>query len=154
MSARLDRAAIAGLIPHSGAMCLLDEVTAWDATTISCRATSHRLPDHPLSRDGALAAICGIEYAAQAMAAHGRLADAIGARPRAGYLASVRELRCDVDRLDQLSGDLVISAERLLGDAERVIYRFALTCDALKVMSGRAAVVLQAEMPPSAEASL
>ena len=34
MIVSLDRTVIAGLIPHAGAMCLLDEVLAWDATTI------------------------------------------------------------------------------------------------------------------------
>lgn len=153
MTAILDRNAIAGLIPHSGAMCLLDEVLAWDAATISCRATSHREPGNPLARDGQLAAICGIEYAAQAMAVHGRLAGVIGGRPAVGFLASVREVRCEVERLDRLPGDLVITAERLLGDAARVIYRFAVVCGKTPVMSGRAAVVLQAETSSSAEAS-
>ena len=153
MTVPLDRAAIARLIPHSGAMCLLDEVIAWDAATIICRTASHRELDNPLSRDGALAAICGIEYAAQAMAVHSRLANAIGERPAAGFLASVREVRCEVDRLDRLPGYLVITAERLLGDTARAIYRFVLSCGTAPVMSGRAAVVLQAEMPSSAETS-
>jgi predicted hotdog family 3-hydroxylacyl-ACP dehydratase len=153
MTVPLDRTAIARLIPHSGAMCLLDEVIAWDAATISCRTGSHRTLDNPLARDGALAAICGVEYAAQAMAVHGRLANVIGARPAAGFLASVREVHCQVDRLDRLPGDLVITAERLLGDTARVIYRFALSYGTAPVMSGRAAVVLQAEMPSPAETS-
>ena len=29
----LGRAGIAALIPHAGAMCLLDRVVAWDATS-------------------------------------------------------------------------------------------------------------------------
>jgi len=146
MTAPLDRTAIARLIPHSGAMCLLDEILAWDAATISCRTASHREPGNPLARGGQIAAICGIEYAAQAMAVHGRLGDMTGGRPVAGYLASVREVRCEVERLDRLSGDLDITAERLLGDAARVIYRFALVCGTTPVMSGRAAVVLDAGM--------
>jgi predicted hotdog family 3-hydroxylacyl-ACP dehydratase len=147
MTAALDRTAIARLIPHSGAMCLLDEVLAWDAATISCRTASHRESGNPLARGGQLAAICGIEYAAQAMAVHGRLVDPTGGRPVAGYLASVREVRCEVERLDRLSGDLLITAEQLLGDAARVIYRFALVCGTAPVVSGRAAVVLQAGAP-------
>jgi predicted hotdog family 3-hydroxylacyl-ACP dehydratase len=149
----LDRTAIAGLIPHAGAMCLLDEVIAWDATTIKCRTASHRESDNPLARGGGLATICGIEYAAQAMAVHGRLANTIGLRPAAGFLASVREVRCEVERLDLLRGDLVITAERLLGDTARVIYRFALVCGETPVISGRAAVVLKAEVPAPAGGS-
>src|SRR5258708_3794232 len=104
MTALPGRTAIAGLIPHSGAMCLLDEVLAWDAATIKCRTASHRQLGNPLSRGGSLAAICGIEYAAQAMAVHGRLADATGDRPVSGFLASVREVHCNVGRLDRLPG--------------------------------------------------
>ena len=69
----LDKAAIAALIPHAGAMCLLDAVLAWDATTIACVASSHRSPANPLAGERRLDAVCGVEYAAQAMAVHGGL---------------------------------------------------------------------------------
>jgi predicted hotdog family 3-hydroxylacyl-ACP dehydratase len=98
---------IAALIPHSGTMCLIDRVTRWDAASICCRAVSHRDPGNPMLVDGRLGAICGVEYAAQAMAIHGCLAGTIGARPKLGYLASVRELVCAVDRLDDLAGDQI-----------------------------------------------
>ena len=39
---RLTRAKIAGLIPHAGAMCLLDGVVQWDANRISCVSRSYR----------------------------------------------------------------------------------------------------------------
>ncbi len=151
MTVPLDRTVIAELIPHSGEMCLLDEVLAWDAATIKCRTASHLQHGNPLSRGGSLAAICGIEYAAQAMAVHGRLANPIGDRPATGVLASVRGVHCKVGRLDRLPGDLVVTAERLLGDRVRVIYSFALICGTASVMSGRAAVVLQAQMPSPVE---
>ncbi len=64
----MDRTKIATLIPHAGAMCLLDAVIAWDATTIACLASSHRTPANPLAVRGRLEAVCGVEYAAQAMA--------------------------------------------------------------------------------------
>jgi predicted hotdog family 3-hydroxylacyl-ACP dehydratase len=139
---RLDRPAIAALIPHEGAMCLLDEVLAWDANRITCRAGSHRALGHPMAVDGRLGASAGIEYACQAMAAHGRLAAPAGAAPAAGFLASVRDVSFAVDRLDQLQADLLITAEKLLGEAGRVIYGFSLTCGGAPVMQGRAAVLL------------
>src|SRR6202012_731614 len=71
-AAPLGREQIAASIPHSGAMCLLDEVQAWDDTRIRCVATSHRDPHNPLRARGRLATICGIEYAAQAMAKQDR----------------------------------------------------------------------------------
>ncbi len=85
---------IAALIPHAGAMCLLDAVRFWDETTIVCTASSHHHPDNPLASHGTLDAVCGIEYAAQAMAVHGALTATAGRRPAAGYLASVREVTC------------------------------------------------------------
>lgn len=136
----LDRAGIAALIPHDGAMCLLDGVLAWDAAHIDCVTDSHRAPDNPLRRDGMLGVLCGIEYAAQAMALHGALSG--GARARSGALASLRGLAAHVERLDTLAGPLLIAAERLHGEADRVIYGFALRHDGRIVLEGRAAAVL------------
>jgi len=138
----IGREEIATLIPHAGAMCLLDEVLRWDETSIRCRSGRHRAADNPMRSAGRLGVLCGIEFAAQAMAAHGRLAGGIGRRPQAGYLASLRDVQCRIDRLDLLTDDLVIDAERLMGDAQQVIYRFSLASDGAELLSGRAAVVL------------
>lgn len=82
MTLLLDRAAIAALIPHDGAMCLLDGVLAWDRTSITCAASSHRAPGNPLAAGCRLDVVCGVEYAAQAMAVHGdSLAMAAGRPP-------------------------------------------------------------------------
>ena len=139
---RLTRAQIAGLIPHSGAMCLLDGVVQWDANRILCMSRSHRAVDNPLRADGRLPAVCGVEYAAQAMAVHGGLAAKVAGRPRAGYLASLRDVECRRDRLDDLEGDLVVEAEQVAGDGAHVIYRFKLRVGEVDVLSGQAMVVL------------
>ncbi len=143
----VSREEIAGLIPHAGTMSLLDGVLAWDGDSIRCTSTRHRAPDNPLRQEGRLGALCAIEFAAQAMAVHGRLAGAIGARPRAGYLASLRDVACRCTRLDDIADDLTIEATRLMGDDERVMYSFAVRCGAEPLVSGRATVLLQA-MPP------
>jgi predicted hotdog family 3-hydroxylacyl-ACP dehydratase len=141
----LGREWIAARIPHSGSMCLLDEITAWDDARIRCTATSHRDPLNPLRSSGRLAAICGIEYAAQAMAAHGALlGPPRGERPRVGLLASVRGVEAHVGRLDTLDGPLAIEAERVSGDANTLLYRFTLRCGERLVLTGRAAVMLDA----------
>ena len=141
---RLTRAEIAGLIPHAGAMCLLDGVEDWNENRIRCVSRSHLDTGNPLRADGWLPAVCGIEYAAQAMAIHGGLAGGACGSPRAGYLASVRNVACRRERLDDLKGDLVVEAERLMGDEGRVIYEFRLWVGETEVLSGRAAVVLDA----------
>jgi len=120
----ISREAIAAMIPHAGSMCLLDGVLAWDAGSIRCLSRTHRDRHNPLRVDERLPALCGVEYAAQAMAIHGVLAGNVGKRPRLGYLASLREVHCSRSRLDDLEGDLIVEAERLMGEESRVIYSF------------------------------
>ena len=79
----LDKAGITALVPHAGPMCLLDAVLAWDMTTITCIASSHRSVGNPLAANDRLDAVCGVEYASQAMAVHGGLIGN-GHRPSAG----------------------------------------------------------------------
>lgn len=126
-------------------MCLLERVDAWDATRIRCSAANHRAPDNPLRAHGRLGAACGIEYAAQAMAAHGALLAASDAPPRAGYLASVREVDLRVARLDVVAGDLAVEAERISGDDNTILYRFSVAAATGPLVSGRAIVMLDAE---------
>ena len=140
----ISREAIAGMIPHAGAMHLLDGVLSWDADRIRCSSRTHRDRQNPLRMDGQLSALCGIEYAAQAMAVHGNLAGNIGSRPRLGYLASLREVICRKSRLDDLEGDLIVAAERLMGEEGRVIYSFEVGVGDVEVLRGRAAVILDA----------
>jgi predicted hotdog family 3-hydroxylacyl-ACP dehydratase len=141
----LGREWIAARIPHSGSMCLLDEVSAWDDVHIRCTATSHRDPGNPLRSNGWLAAVCGIEYAAQAMAVHGALVSpAAGGPPRVGLLASVRGVETHARRLDTLEGPLTIDAERVSGDDNTILYRFTVRCAQRVLLSGRAAVMIDA----------
>jgi predicted hotdog family 3-hydroxylacyl-ACP dehydratase len=51
---------------------------------------------------------------------------------------------CRKSRLDDLEGDLIVVAERLMGEEGRVIYRFEVGVGELEVLRGRAAVVLDA----------
>jgi predicted hotdog family 3-hydroxylacyl-ACP dehydratase len=154
----LDHAWIEQHIPHKGRMCLLDDVVSWDATRIRCRSASHRTPDNPLRAHGRLGAACGIEYAAQAMAVHGALVAASAPLASAmtlhmrgsidtatvGYLASVRNVSFYVVRLDDLSGDLVASAERVTGDDRTVLYEFSLWSAGQPLLKGRASIVMDA----------
>jgi predicted hotdog family 3-hydroxylacyl-ACP dehydratase len=143
----LARAQIAALIPHSGTMCLLDEVLRWDAASIRCLSRRHRAPDNPLRRADGLGMLAGVEFAAQAMAVHGRLSAAAGETPKAGYLASLREVTCREGRLDLLEAPLIVLAERLAGDERQALYRFAVECGGEALLAGRAAVLLAP--PPS-----
>ncbi len=125
-------------------MCLLAAVVDWSETAISCSAVSHSDPANPLRADGRLGAANGIEYAAQAMAVHGALLAAADEPPRQGYLASVRGVQLHVARLDDLPGELSITAERLSGDGNHILYRFAVSHAGHCLLEGRAAVILDA----------
>lgn len=129
-------------IPHQGRMCLLEAVLGWDLTQIRCRASTHRLAENPLRARGRLAAVAGIEYAGQAMAAHGALmAGLTHTSARTGYLASVRNLHLQVVRLDDIPGALLVSATRLAGDQDTALYQFSLACAERELLSGRAGIV-------------
>lgn len=140
-----DKADIAKVIPHTGTMCLLDGVLECDAQRIRCISSTHRNADNPMRTGDTLLALCGIEYAAQAMAVHGAWDAKFDSKPRAGYLAALRDVTCHTMRLDDLSDDLIIDAEKVMGDDARVIYQFNIHAGANKIMSGRATVVLDAE---------
>ena len=140
----LDRAWLLAHIPHQGTMCLLDCVSDWDVERIRCKASSHRSADNPLRAHGRLGSACGIEYCAQAMAAHGALLAASDTAPRAGYLTSVRSVDLHVDQLDDIAADLDVEAERLSGDDNNILYGFSLKAAGHLLLSGRATVVLDA----------
>ena len=143
----MNRAWIEARIPHQGRMCLLDEVIDWNAHHIRCRTGTHRALDNPLRAHGRLGIACGIEYAAQAMALHGALASAAAgtaAASRVGLLASVREVRMHVPRLDDIECDLVCEVTHLAGDSLTALYEFALHDADKCLLGGRASVVLDA----------
>ena len=147
----LDHAWLLTHIPHQGSMCLLDRIDSWDSQQIRCSASSHRSLDNPLRAHGRLGAACGIEYAAQAMAAHGALLAAAGSQPRAGYLASVRAVELSVARLDDIAADLRVEAERESGDDNTVLYGFSVFAGQELLLSGRAIVVLDAALLEAAK---
>jgi predicted hotdog family 3-hydroxylacyl-ACP dehydratase len=138
----LEREAILRLIPHAGAMCLLDAAEKWNDSEITCLSARYALADNPLRRaDGSLGASCLIEIAAQAMALHGRLCAADGAPPRPGLLVSLRETVLHSAMLDGTDGVLTVSARRLMGDARGASYAFAVRAAGRMLAEGRAMVL-------------
>jgi predicted hotdog family 3-hydroxylacyl-ACP dehydratase len=132
------RVDVAGLIPHQGAMCLLDSVESWDDKGIVCTASSHRRSDNPL-RDGAgLRGSCAIEYGAQAVAAHAGLIDgASGWRAGIGFLAAVRDVTVWVARLDDIEQVLTVRAGVVLRQDTGQVYEIAVTAGAQTVLTGQ-----------------
>ena len=141
----LDRSGIAALIPHHGAMCLLDHVSAWSDADIVCHAVSHLDPLNPLRRQGRLSTVCGLEYALQAAAVHGALC---GGAPRpAGWLVALRNVIIHRPRLDDASiGRLRIEAHQEHAGAAGLVYRFRLRADdGSPLAEGRATIALPPE---------
>lgn len=148
-----DKQWIAAHIPHQHAMCLLDHVRSWDEQQLIALADSHTARDHPLRADGRLGASNGIEYAAQAMAVHSALLATSQAdqnvhhRPRAGYLASVRNTTLRVTRLDDIAEALQIEVNCLHSDGNCILYQFYVRSDLSQqlLLDGRATVIIDAE---------
>lgn len=138
----LNRAAIEVLIPHRGAMCLLERVLEWDAERIRIATATHRSPQNPLRSHGRLRALHLCEYGAQAMAVHGGLiAQAAGTRARPGLLVSLREVALHCEYVDDLPGELEVEARRLLESAGSWQYAFAVRHAGERLAEGRAAVI-------------
>jgi predicted hotdog family 3-hydroxylacyl-ACP dehydratase len=130
------------LIPHQGAMCLLDEIVAWDANAIHMRSCSHLSADNPLRSDGRLRSVHLSEYGAQAMAVHGGLlAREAGGVAAPGLLVSLRAVELFVERIDDLAGMLDIHAEKLVGSEASWQYAFRVEHDGVLLARGRAAVL-------------
>ncbi len=134
---------IASLVPHAGAMVLLERVERWDARSVLCRTRTHLDGANPLRRDGRLTAVCGAEYGLQAAALHGALCAGGVAQPP-GYAASLRAMTLRCDRLDDPAvGELAVAATLQAQESGGIIYEFELRAeDGAMLVSGRATVAL------------
>jgi predicted hotdog family 3-hydroxylacyl-ACP dehydratase len=141
----IDKAEIRTLIPHSGLMCLLDEVAEWDDRCIVCITNTHRDPVNPLRRSGCLSALHAFEYGAQAAAVHGGLrARSMGTTATPGYLAALRDGQLHVTRLDHIHLPLRICATRLFGDRANTVYECLISAANVVVAEGRIIIVERA----------
>lgn len=134
----------ADLVPHAGAMCLLDEVVAWQDDRIHCRSRMRAASEHPLGDRGVLPVTALIEYAAQATAAHGTLLAraALGSgSAAAGRLVGLRDIELLVgpEAIAELAS-IDIHAERLMADAMGSIYVFRIVGGARELVRGRVTI--------------
>lgn len=117
---------IRSLLPHSGQMVLLDRVTAVDADTLCAEV---ELGPGSLFCDGVAAGSwVGIEYMAQAVAAHaGYLAQRRGEPVRIGFLLGTRRYECNRPRF--IAGSVLCVHVRLTlqGDNGLAAYECVIT---------------------------
>jgi len=139
----LDQTDWAHLIPHAGAMCLLEAVLAWDERRIHATSASHARADNPLRGAHGLHAVHLAEYGAQAAAVHGALlARARGDETvRPGRLVSLRDVQLHAEYVDGLDGALDVHAECLYADDGGAQYAFRVEHRGRLLASGRAAVI-------------
>jgi len=144
----IERDELCSLIPHAHAMCLLDRVEDWGDKFVCCTSHSHRLSNNPLLRDGRLAAVHAIEYAAQAMAVHGALlARGQGKQAQQGYIAALRDIVLHTDFLQDKEAPLDIRADALLQNQGAMIYQFKVASGEVGIAEGRITVMKREGVP-------
>lgn len=134
----------AALIPHAGAMALLDAVVDWNATTIHAIGERHDHRKHPLRSAMGLHAVHLVEYGAQATAVHSALRGDTAVR--AGRLVSLRDVQLAVEYVDLSKGRLEVHADRLLADDRGAQYSFRVQQQGSVLASGRV-MVMYTTMP-------
>ena len=142
------------LLPHQGAMCLLERVLECNETSIVCTTRTHLDPNNPLRSSGGLGSANAIEYAAQAMALHARLqarpdensaegqTNEPGQQGGHGVLGSVRGCQLMSARLDTYDEPLIVQASLMSGDANMALYSFEVGGKTESIATGRATVLL------------
>ena len=134
----------AHLLPHRGSALMIERVVRWDAEEIVVATALHRASENPLRRAGRLAAVHLAEFAAQVMAIHGGLRNAAEGRdPEPALLVSLRDLVLHRDYVEDLPGELEISARALLVQPGSWQYSFTVTHDGEVIATGRIAAMAQ-----------
>ncbi len=134
---------VAGLIPHSGDMSLLERLVSWDAASVTLSTMTHLNPTHPLAAGGRLRSIHLCEYGAQAMAVHGGLrARARGERAQPGMLVSLKDVTLYCDYVHELRGELLIEARQLHCNDSAWQYEFRALFEGRTLAQGRAMISL------------
>jgi predicted hotdog family 3-hydroxylacyl-ACP dehydratase len=133
---------IADLLPHAGHARMIERVVRWDEAEILAATARHRSMDNPLRHAGRLAAVHLAEFGAQAMAIHGGLRNRAEGNPmQPALLVSVRDLRLSRDFIDDLPGELQISARVLLANPASWQYEFRACHERVLIATGRVAAI-------------
>ena len=140
------QAQIAALIPHQADMCLLEQVTAADATHIECLTHTHASTTHPLRVDNKLSAVHLCEYGAQAAAIHGALLAAQdNQRAPPGWLVALRDVRLSINYLDDepsvMAQPLNVRAQLQHRSATGCSYEFQVFSAEQQLASGKVTVM-------------
>ncbi|MGQ0586880.1 MAG: hydroxymyristoyl-ACP dehydratase [Gammaproteobacteria bacterium] len=130
---------IAGLIPHTGSMCLLESVEHWDESGVRCATRTHLDAANPLRGADGLLALHLVEYGAQATAVHGALRSGKKAPP--GVLTSVKDVRFGIERIDDIAAPLQVEARVQFANDSGSLYEFSVSADGRLLAKGRVSVM-------------
>ena len=142
----LEKHQIEELLPHRGAMFLLERVLSSSRDDIVCATRSHLQQDNPLRHAGHLPAHAAIEYAAQATGIHGGLLNRElfpNAPAQMGYLAVISNAEWLVERLDDLPEELIIYARRAAVTPGGRAYRVRIEHAGTIIMTGDLIIALE-----------
>lgn len=130
-------------LPHSGDMCLIDEVISINESSIVARTLSHQNKHHPLKFADRLPAVSGIEYAAQTMALHLAL-NKVDNSDAQGFLAAVQNCEIHTDNLDVIVNPLHIECQQIYLDIQSgASYEFKITDEGKIILSGRLLIMFK-----------
>ncbi|MEP7061347.1 MAG: 3-hydroxylacyl-ACP dehydratase [Betaproteobacteria bacterium] len=133
---------IAGLLPHTGSMVMPESIEHCDDARIVCTSMRHRARDNPLRRNDRLPALCGVEFAAQAMALHGAMRRVPPAALQHGRVVTVRDVVVLQRFLDDVQGALVIECRLEAAAGDVFSYDFRIDGDGQPLLRGRATVMM------------
>jgi predicted hotdog family 3-hydroxylacyl-ACP dehydratase len=133
---------IASLLPHAGAMVMLESIEYFDDARIVCTSGRHRAADNPMRVGGRLPALCGIEFAAQAMALHGALRRSPPSALRHGRVASVRDVIVGRRFLDDINDLLIVECRLDAAAGDAYSYAFTLNGGGEALLRGRVTVMM------------
>ena len=105
---------VADILPHDGAMVLLDNVLEYDQQSLVAAVT---VRDDGMFGDGkTIPAWIGIEYMAQTVAAHGGMMCHLAGKPiNLGFLLGTRRYTCNISEFT-VGMHLTVKVERLIED--------------------------------------
>lgn len=126
-------------LPHSGSMCLIDEVIAINELQITARTYSHQDKYNPLRFDGKLPGVSSIEYAAQVVALHLELSTTSKSDHKKNcYLAAVQNCVMHIPYIDLITCSLNIDCMQVFFDNHGgALYEFKLSAESETVFTGR-----------------
>ncbi|ACE83630.1 hypothetical protein [Cellvibrio japonicus] len=132
----MNRQQIAQLIPHGDAMCMLDEVVAWNSEHIHCRSYLVNMTANPLCEHGQLDTVLLIEYGAQAAAVHAALVQSHLGEMRPAYIGAVKDIEL-LGAISDNSTPLELHAQCLLNNRQGAIYELLATQADIPLLRGR-----------------